>query len=150
MSDFLANKTILVPYDFSEASTAAVDAALGMADESARFYLLHVLVPLHMITIEPGTAVNLGSESDRIEGAISRMQELINDPNKRIKFAAKIGDPGSGIVDFAKEVTADLIVMPSHGRTGIKRLLLGSVAERVVRLAECPVMVLRQPKHADK
>ena len=54
-----------------------------------------------------------------------------------------IGDPGSEITKLAKEVGAHLIIMPSHGRTGISRLLLGSVAERVLRLSHCPVLVLR-------
>ncbi|MEZ6094353.1 MAG: universal stress protein [Pirellulaceae bacterium] len=53
------------------------------------------------------------------------------------------GDPGSEITRFAKENDAGLIVISSHGRTGVSRLLLGSVAERVVRLAPCPVLVLR-------
>jgi nucleotide-binding universal stress UspA family protein len=53
------------------------------------------------------------------------------------------GDPGQRITAYAEEVGADVIVMPSHGRTGLKRLLLGSVAERVLRLAHCPVLVLK-------
>ena len=53
------------------------------------------------------------------------------------------GDPGHEITEFAERVKADLIVMPSHGRTGLSRLLIGSVAERVIRLAHCPVLVLR-------
>ena len=55
----------------------------------------------------------------------------------------EFGDPGNQIVDFAERISAELIVIPSHGRTGIERLLLGSVAERVARLAPCPVLVLR-------
>jgi nucleotide-binding universal stress UspA family protein len=56
----------------------------------------------------------------------------------------RIGDPGAEIVKVATELKAGLIVMPSHGRTGLKHLLLGSVAERVVRTATCPVLVLRK------
>lgn len=56
----------------------------------------------------------------------------------------RIGDPGVEIVKVATELKAGLIVMPSHGRTGLKHLLLGSVAERVVRTATCPVLVLRK------
>ena len=55
------------------------------------------------------------------------------------------GDPGLMIADYAADVQADLIVMPSHGYHGVKRLLLGSVAERVLRHANCPVLVLRRP-----
>ena len=59
-------------------------------------------------------------------------------------FQVQFGDPGHGITDYAEEVGADVIVMPSHGRTGLRRLLIGSVAERVLRLAHCPVLVLRK------
>ena len=57
-----------------------------------------------------------------------------------------IGDPGHEITEYAEEIGASLIITPSHGRTGLSRLLIGSVAERVVRLAKCPVMVLKS-KH---
>lgn len=57
--------------------------------------------------------------------------------------AVRIGDPGGEIAAFAEELGAELIVLPSHGRTGLRRLLIGSVAERVIRLAHCPVLVLR-------
>jgi nucleotide-binding universal stress UspA family protein len=60
--------------------------------------------------------------------------------NIRIDF----GDPGQQIAAFARDIHADLIVLPSHGRTGLARLMIGSVAERVVRLSHCPVLVLRQ------
>ena len=60
-----------------------------------------------------------------------------------MKIDVEIGDPGHRIADVAAKLGADLIVMPSHGRTGIERMLIGSVAERVLRLAHCPVLVLR-------
>jgi nucleotide-binding universal stress UspA family protein len=56
----------------------------------------------------------------------------------------RIGDPGHEIADCAAEIGADLVVISSHGRKGVKRLLIGSVAERVVRLSHCPVLVLRK------
>ena len=61
-----------------------------------------------------------------------------------ISFKVLFGDPGQNIVQFAEDIDANVIVMPSHGRSGLKRLMLGSVAERVLRLAHCPVVVLRQ------
>jgi nucleotide-binding universal stress UspA family protein len=60
-----------------------------------------------------------------------------------IKFHVCYGDPGIEIAQYAEEIKADAIIMPSHGRRGLKRLLIGSVAERVVRLAHCPVFVLK-------
>ncbi|MBI2480643.1 MAG: universal stress protein [Planctomycetia bacterium] len=60
-----------------------------------------------------------------------------------LKLYAEFGDPGHRIAEHADAIRAQLIVMPSHGRRGIKRLLVGSVAERVTRLSHCPVLVLR-------
>ena len=60
-----------------------------------------------------------------------------------VQMKVSFGDPGSEIAAFAKTEKADLIVLPSHGRTGLRHLLIGSVAEKVVRLAHCPVLVLR-------
>ena len=59
-------------------------------------------------------------------------------------MAVRFGDPASEIVDFASGIAADIIVLPSHGRTGLTHLLIGSVAERVIRLAKCPVLVLKE------
>ncbi len=146
MSNFLSNKTLLLPFDFSDAATSAFDEAISLADSSTRIHVLNVLVPVLVISAEPGMTVELGNDSDRIANAISSMKEVITEPGEGIEFVARVGDFGLEIVDYAKEIGADLIMMPSHGRTGIKRMLLGSVAERVVRHAECPVMILRKKK----
>jgi nucleotide-binding universal stress UspA family protein len=61
----------------------------------------------------------------------------------RLKFVGLFGDPGGAVADYASEQNAELIVISSHGRTGLTRFMLGSVAERVVRLAACPVLVLK-------
>ena len=141
---FLDDKTILLPVDFSKASRAAVRETISFAEHTTRIRILHVLVPLHSIAIEPGTLVDLASDEKRIAIAMEQMRKLIPDSEKSIECLARIGDPGSEIVDCAAEISADLIVMASHGRTGIKSLLLGSVAERVMRHAECAVMILRK------
>lgn len=146
MSNFLLNKTVLLPYDFSEPSAAAIDEALGMVDETTKVFVLHVLVPLSNVSLEPGVIIDMASDESRRATAIETMKKRISDPSDKIFFAVRVGDPGSEIVHFAEEIKADMIIMPSHGRTGLTRLLLGSVAERVLRLAECPVLVLRHPK----
>ena len=74
-----------------------------------------------------------------VETIVLHQGQLLSSVNLEIEF----GDAGYRIADHAKQLNADLIVMPSHGRSGITRLLIGSVAERVVRLAHCPVLVLR-------
>lgn len=80
----------------------------------------------------------------RAENALCALRKQFGD-RKNVELTSCVGDPGTEIVDYAKRMGADLIVMSSHGRTGLKRILLGSVAERVARTAECPVMIVRQP-----
>ena len=148
MPHFFSNATIVLPYDFSDAANSAIDEALSVSDDTARLCLLHVLVPVHMMSVEPGIIFDLGDENERVSAAIESMKQLIPERDgRRIEYAARIGDPGSEIVDYAKQVSADLIVMSSHGRSGISRLLLGSVAERVLRLATCPVLIVRRQPH---
>ena len=148
MSNFMANKTVLLPYDFSDASNAAIDEAFGMIDETTKVFVLHVLMPMTNVSLEAGIMADLDPdvEEARRLTAMKSMQERIQDPLNRTFLNVRLGDPGSEIVHFAKEINADFIIMPSHGRTGITRLLLGSVAERVLRLSECPVIVLRHGK----
>jgi nucleotide-binding universal stress UspA family protein len=81
----------------------------------------------------------------RTEQATQAIRERLKDAKYGdLHVTVLIGNPGHCIVSFAAEQGADLIVIPSHGRTGLARMLLGSVAERVVRLAHCPVLVLRK------
>jgi nucleotide-binding universal stress UspA family protein len=84
-------------------------------------------------------------DNSRREHAAEVLRQRLSDPKHLgVRIEILFGDPGSEIADYAQRHSADLIVLPSHGRTGLKRLLLGSVAERIVRLAHCPVLVLRQ------
>jgi nucleotide-binding universal stress UspA family protein len=84
-------------------------------------------------------------DCNRIEEAKKAIRQRLSDAKyKDMPLTILVGNPGHCIVDFANEQQADLIVIPSHGRTGIARMLMGSVAERVVRLAHCPVLVLRK------
>jgi len=147
MSNFMASKTVLLPYDFSDASNAAIDEAFGMIDDTTGVFVLHVLIPTTPI-YEAGIIVDLdpNAEEARRASAMNGMKERIKDPRNRTSLNVRLGDPGSEIVEFAKEIEADFIIMPSHGKTGITRLLLGSVAERVLRLSVCPVIVLRHSK----
>ena len=81
---------------------------------------------------------------NRIEHAREAIVAKLSDPKyAELKIDVEIGDPGHRIADVAARLDADLIVMPSHGRTGIAHMLIGSVAERVLRLTHCPVLVLR-------
>ena len=82
-------------------------------------------------------------ESRKKHAARALRERLSDEKYAQVPIEILFGDPGHEITDFAERVRADLIVMPSHGRTGLSRLLIGSVAERVIRLAHCPVLVLR-------
>jgi nucleotide-binding universal stress UspA family protein len=137
---WLPRKCVLVPYDFSDESMAAVKLGREMVDEASSMHVVHVLPEL--TATEPGVIWSTIDDASRMAHAQDAMEErLTKFPGVQLKVG--FGDPGQIITDLASEVQADLIVIPSHGRTGVKRLLLGSVAERVVRLAHCPVLVLR-------
>jgi nucleotide-binding universal stress UspA family protein len=139
---WLPKNTVVVPVDFSAESFAAVDAALELVKHASRVHLIHVLPILD--PTEPGAVWSQLDDDRRRANAIQSVRDRLPESKyAEIDVAASFGDPGQEIANFAESLAADLIVMPSHGRTGIKRLLIGSVAERVVRLAHCPVLVLK-------
>lgn len=133
----------LVPVDFSDHSLAAVDVALGMAKDPSSVHVVHILhepQPTHpdafWVTID---------RAKRREHALNELRNRLSDQRyEAVSLHVEFGDPGFRIAELAEQLGAGLIVLPSHGRTGIKRLLIGSVAERVVRCAHCPVLVLRE------
>jgi nucleotide-binding universal stress UspA family protein len=136
-----ANAKILVPIDFSAESDAALDAALEIAAQTEQITAVHVAPPIG--SFEPGV-VYTATDEERRDVLLDSIRGRFIDPKYRgIGFEILFGDPGHEIAEFAKTAGTGLIVMPSHGRTGLAHLLIGSVAERVIRLAHCPVLVLR-------
>ena len=141
--DWSINKAVLVPYDFSAHSRVAVDKALAIADSPSQVHILHVL-PTFIPLAPEGFPVEAIDDNVRLEYTQKALDEEFAD--LRYAQCTKeliIGDPGSTCADRAKAIGADLIVIPSHGRSGITRLVLGSVAERVVRLSQVPVLVIK-------
>lgn len=139
---WLPKKSIVVPIDFSDDSLSAVDTALELVANPTQVHLIHVL-PL-LTVADPGVVWEpVDDESRRSHAEDALRQRLADEKYRGVKIEVTIGDPGHEIADYAQQYHADLVVMPSHGRTGIRRLLIGSVAERVVRLAHCPVLVLK-------
>ncbi len=138
---FVPRKHVVVPYDFSDESREAVQMAMDLVESAANITVVHVLPELTVT--EPGVIWDSIDDESRIRHAERAMRENLTGFGD-LKIEVRIGDPGREITEFASESGVDLIVIPSHGRTGLKRLLLGSVAERVVRLAHCPVLVLRK------
>lgn len=133
---------LVVPIDFSDDVDGAVDVALEIASDPANITAVHIAAPL--ATFEPGVVWEMVSDQSRIEQLEKAFRQRYHEPEyAKIGFEVRFGDPGNEIATFAREAEAGLIVMPSHGRTGMAHLLIGSVAERVVRLSHCPVLVLR-------
>jgi len=140
-------KRILVPTDFSEFSSAAIDYACTLADKfDAELHLLHVLeAHLGSTPVFAGGLALSPRVGESAQAAMRALQEIV--PDRPAIRATISGPPFLGIIHYAKEHDVDLIVMGTHGRTGLDHVMLGSVAERVVRKASCPVMTVRHPKH---
>ncbi|HUE12610.1 MAG TPA: universal stress protein [Planctomycetaceae bacterium] len=139
---WLPKKCVVVPYDFSERSGQAIEIARDLVADLTNLHLIHVL---SMITAsDPGMVWDVVDNDARKRDAERAFREgFAASPFHKSDFHVSFGDPGNEIAAFAERLQADLIVMPSHGRSGVTRLLIGSVAERVCRLAHCPVLVLR-------
>ena len=136
-------RTVVVPVDFSDDSLAAVDTALELVAEPSGVQVVHVLPEASMMDPDPvWLEIDNANRAERTVEALQ--QRLPGEKYEKIQFEVEFGDPGYRIADFAQRVVADLIVIPSHGRTGLGRMLLGSVTERVIRLSHCPVLVLRK------
>lgn len=136
-----ANAKLLVPIDFSAESDGAVDAALEIVAAGEQITAVHVAPPIG--AFEPGV-VYLATDAERTDTLLQTIRRRYADPKYRgVKFEVLFGDPGHEIAEYAKTAGTGLIVMPSHGRTGLAHLLIGSVAERVIRHSHCPVLVLR-------
>jgi nucleotide-binding universal stress UspA family protein len=142
-----AFKNILVPTDFSPTSRRALEYAGLLAKQfDGSIRLLHVVDdPVSAAAWTEGYALSVGALRDRMvadaELELSRLAWSIADLG--ITSQVLLGPPALTIVESAAETHADLIVMGTHGRSGISHLLLGSVAERVIRLAPCPVLTVR-------
>jgi nucleotide-binding universal stress UspA family protein len=136
--------TILHPTDFSDHSGVAFRLACALArDYSARLVVLHVSSPPVLIYGEGVIPPQPVDYQDRLEEELHQLQAP--DPTIRTDHKMREGDPVDEILAVAEQARADLIVMGTHGRTGLGRLLMGSVAEKVVRRAACPVLTVRSP-----
>jgi len=140
---WLPKRCVVVPFDFSDQSATALDSARVFVENVADLHAVHVLSTIELA--EPGVIWETIDDDARRRHAEQAFRErFAGTPFEKLDFHVRFGDPGREIAAYAEKLKADLIVMPSHGRTGLSRLLIGSVAERVVRLAHCPVLILKQ------
>lgn len=142
MKNWFENKALLVPVDFSDDSIKSVDEALAMADSADKVHVVHVAADLDVTT--PGVVWESLTEDVQRKNVNEAFAKYFSDARYGgLNFHVSFGDAGHRIVEQAEAIKADAIVMASHGRTGFRRLLIGSVAERVLRLAHLPVVMLR-------
>lgn len=151
---------ILVATDFSDSAHEALIAALRIAERiDASIELLHVWEPSGVIPIETLLSEVGATGAPRSLGEIARreaqlrLQQLAasvkRPPNVKITSRVEVGRPDELIVALVEQGVCDMVVMGTHGRRGVGRLMMGSVAERVVRNAPCPVLTVRyeSPEH---
>jgi universal stress protein A len=145
-----APKSILVPTDFSEYSDRAIKQAVDIAEQNnAKIYLLHVVDQLqqcaidYCIPLEVMQKVQSDSEKEASRKMQEEAQKITQAKKIDVTFDVKSGIPFEEILKEQQERKADLIVIASHGRTGILKSLIGSVADKVMREAKCPVLLVR-------
>ena len=135
---------IIFPTDFSHCGDAALKMATSLArDSGATLLIVHVEEP----PVAYGGGEMYYGVPDPATEDLKKMLEQIIPPDPAVPYAHRLitGDPSTAIARLAEEEAVDMIVMGTHGRTGLTRLLMGSVAEAVVRRAPCPVLTYKQP-----
>lgn len=147
--------TILCPTDLSDFSACALDYAIHFAQtHRARLHLLHVVDEAYQYWMAMGpTSVPVGPPPDELLAAGREGMKKFIAAHLPPEFAescaseVRLGRPFLEIIRYAREINADLMVLGTHGRSGFAHVLLGSVTERVVRKAPCPVLTVRHPDH---
>jgi len=140
---------ILVPVDFSEHSKRALNSAKTVADKFGASLHVLTVIPDPFVLPNPGSwymPLPANYISGLRQDAEAHLHELLT-PAEQTRFHAELavalGDPYREILDYVKRMSIDLIAMGTHGRGGVARAMLGSVAEKVVRTAPCPVLTVR-------
>jgi nucleotide-binding universal stress UspA family protein len=144
---FMDTSLILVPVDFSPHAERALDYAIMLARKlPARLLLLHVIHALPLGVTEMGSALPeayLQDIESEVHQSLGKYLQRLREAGLEGETAIVHGVPFEKIAQIAKARKVHLIVIGTHGRTGLEHLFLGSVAEKVVRLAACPVLVTR-------
>lgn len=143
-------RSILVPIDFSETANKALVYAMRMADQfGAKIILLNVVEPVatpdiayHPMMLEPEAAKSIAKER------LVELERRAKIPARMVdRILVRYGSPFAEITSAARTLKVDLIILTTHGYTGLKHVFMGSTAERVVRHAPCPVLTVREKEH---
>jgi universal stress protein A len=141
-------KRIFVPIDFSKISQKALEYAVPLAKQfEAKITLLHVIEPLpYPMDL---TYVSMGESFpiEPLEKELNTLAKKTIEPQLLKEVIVQVGTAFEVIINVARDCEADLIVITTHGHTGLKHVFMGSTAERVVRHASCPVFVVRKCEH---
>lgn len=146
----LSFKVIIVPVDFSDHSLRALPYAASLAQKfRARLKIVYVSEPSLQASDVAWVAVDENTiDEDHATSAIRALEKIVLEQVPQdVAADAEVltGDPVDKVVRYANDEGADLIVMATHGRSGLSHVLMGSVAEHIVRKASCPVLTLKQP-----
>lgn len=147
-------RRIIVPSDFSDHSVPSVQYGAGLAEKfGAELVLLHIIQDLALVMPDavmptPVPAPDIQQMTDSARAALTEMIARLNLGHLTPRIEIRYGSPAAEIVEAAKGLGADLLCLSTHGRGGLVHLLLGSVAEKVVREAPCPVLTVRPQAHA--
>ncbi|MEG8947155.1 universal stress protein [Rosettibacter firmus] len=141
---------ILIPIDFSDYSKNALKYAVEFAKHfNSQLYLIYVIEPvIYPADFSMGQVAIPSIDTDiktRAEEELKNLAKTLIDPSLTVETIIKTGKPFVEINETAKEKDIDLIIIATHGHTGVEHLLFGSTAEKVVRKAPCPVLTLREP-----
>lgn len=140
---WLPCKLVVVPVDFSGFSVDSIRTALEFVEKPDQLHVVHA-VP-HLDYMSPGMEWGAIDDESREQSVRAHFDEFLDEHGIHgVTSVVLSGDPGTEIAEYAEQSDADLIAIPSHGYHGFKRFVLGSVAERVVRHAHCPVLILRR------
>ena len=137
---------ILIPTDFSESAENASLYALSLAEKyGSKIYVVHVIEPF---TYTSDLGIDMGDQYQVMEATAKRFLDdivtSIKEKNIDVEGILLSGEPFVEIIKYAKQEQVNLIIMSTHGRSGIEHMLLGSVAEKVVRKSPCPVLTVKK------
>ncbi|HVA81778.1 MAG TPA: universal stress protein [Candidatus Binataceae bacterium] len=138
---------IVVPIDFSSHSLKALDYAIDFANShDCELLLVNVVEPIRHTKLMPDVSVLLENQRTQAARKLAELEKRAKQRYRNCRSEVHFGIPYEVIATIAKKSKADLIIIATHGHTGLSHLFLGSVAERVLRIAQCPVLTVRAVK----